>query len=90
VCRKETVRQEETTAEEEMTLLLISIPFMVLGFAIAIVPLLTTMRREHALEDEHLWRQEERQGHVTDPYARFASLDEYLVEEDDRELMNVA
>lgn len=73
----------------EVTLLIISIPLMVLGFAIAIVPLVAVVRRQHRFEDEHIWGREARQGHVTDPHAHFASIGECLPD-DEAEFVSAA
>ncbi|MGB9112537.1 MAG: hypothetical protein WCF24_07400 [Acidimicrobiales bacterium] len=73
-----------------MALFIVSIPFMLLGLAIAIVPLVVTMRRQDTLEDGYVWSHENREGNVTDPYAHFASLDEYLEDDDERQLFKAA
>lgn len=83
------MRQREKTAEGKMALLIISIPFMVLGFGIAVVPLIAAMRRPHELQDESDSRRSSRRGHVVDPYAHVASLNEYLVDHE-RELVDAA
>jgi hypothetical protein len=69
---------------KEMTLFIVSIPLMVLGFAMAIVPLVVTMRREQALEDANLFSREKRVGYVMDRQAHSLSFDGHAKDRGDR------
>ncbi|MGA8296817.1 MAG: hypothetical protein WB770_07220 [Acidimicrobiales bacterium] len=70
--------------------MIISIPFMVLGFAIAIVPLVTVMRRHHEIEREYFSTRSQLTRQVTPAYAHFTFVDEDLTRADERELVGVS
>jgi hypothetical protein len=58
-----------------MTLLIIAIPLMVVGFTIAIVPLVAVMRREHAMQDHRIWKREARHGQLPERWKHLANAD---------------